>query len=57
MIEELDATRVKLEPADQLLEKRTQAMMIKAGMPRMEVGKDGGEDLEAPPYFSMRSDD
>jgi hypothetical protein len=53
MIEELDATRVKPEPADQLLEKRTQAMMIKAGLPSNFVR----EDLGAPPYFSMRSDD
>jgi hypothetical protein len=42
-------------------------MMIKAGMPPnfvrenlerlMELGKDGEEDPEAPPYFSMRPDD
>jgi hypothetical protein len=67
MIEELDAARAKLEAADQLLEERTQAMMIKAGMPPnfvrenlerlMELGKDGEEDPEAPPYFSMRPDD
>lgn len=67
MIEELDAARAKLEAADQLLEERTQTMMVKAGMPPnfvrenlerlMELGKDGEDDPDAPPYFSMRPDD
>jgi hypothetical protein len=64
MIEELDKARALLEDADRVLGERTQAMMIKVGMPKefvqqqlehlTELGERGEEDPEAPGYFSAR---
>jgi hypothetical protein len=64
MIEELETARAVLEDADRILEERTQAMMVKAGMPEefvreqserlTELAKRGEDDPDAPVYFSAQ---
>jgi hypothetical protein len=66
MIEELDDVATRLQETDRLLGDRTQAMMLKAGMPAdfvrdefdrlTELAERGEDDPDAPGYFSTRPD-